>query len=180
MKRIPSWIVLIGSVIVGYFIPAFFYLPVFVLGMIAAEYYAKGFRIAATAPKALMVLFGVVLLDTEYLFNFINIQQNTFVTAFATAIGVVFLVLAALSSSDIRNKWAYPLKYVGDISYSFYLVHFIVLLWLRFLASEAGYVVYILVSLVLSLVLAKLFAMYDVWMKRKVFDFIQRLKRRMA
>lgn len=73
----------------------------------------------------------------------------------------LLFTLLILSLLDARAPWSRffawrPLVYLGEISYSTYMIHYFVKDWIKFLSSEIGltqYVVYVAVVFVLSMLL---------------------------
>lgn len=99
------------------------------------------------------VSISVVLLDFPYLMTSLDLSVPDVIGYNAVAIGAGLLIVIF---RDLQGGLLKILAGLGDNSYSFYLIHFIVLLWFRFLLSDMGFLIYGLVSFGVSILAALL------------------------
>lgn len=111
---------LVGSRFLGYYLPS--QLPVFALGILMYFIIKENYQIKI---KSFPILLTSLLLIVNYS-GFPYLLPDYFI------FGIAFLLLAiALSKYEYKPIVNPVLKYIGQISYSMYLVHFAVLFWLN-------------------------------------------------
>ena len=100
--------------------------------------------------RHILLFLGIFLLA---IFDIIQIPECNAprILKIPQSIGAALVVVYAATSVAIRYRW---LVYFGNISFEFYLIHFVVLLFLR--CFSCHFVFYILFSLLLSFLLASL------------------------
>ncbi len=152
------WIVLyMAFFAVSLLVSPISYLSVFMIGVIAKGYVNEGYRLKVF-QKIVIAVLGVILLDTEYILNWIDITVNNTVMNNLTAIGTVLIVVLLYDVKLPQNK---ALIWMGNYSFYFYLIHFIVMLWFRFLLSYVNIAVYGVITFLVSVALAYLAGIFD-------------------
>lgn len=95
--------------------------------------------------KSILVLFSLLLLNVKNLS--LNLQDN--IELVIQAFGAVIIVILAFKNNFCFLRRKYLVK-MGNVSYEFYLIHFIVLLSFRYI--EMNSYIYIVLTFVTSLV----------------------------
>ncbi len=158
------------SLVIGYFVPVFLYLPVFVLGMSIYKYLNNGIP-CKKYQKLLLGVFGFLLMDTTYIFKWFGITVPDYLHINITAFGAVFF-LAAMYQLTAESVFSKVLVKLGDLSYYIYLVHMVVMLWFRFLYVRCGFAVFAVVCVAVTYALAECIGCADrffqKWLRKSV------------
>ena len=109
------------------------YLPVFLCGILLAKYfkYIKYFYIKYlnTYFKILLLLCAVYLYTYELIFQDIKSIHNAYIDNISVILGASVFVITTLSSRRVSNVLSTRVFiFLGEISYSLYLYHLIILL----------------------------------------------------
>lgn len=141
IKELPKPIVTTGILLGSYMIPYFKFLPVYYFGMVLRQKETENGNIPIAPQKNyLTLLLCILLLDIRYLFAWLGITFSEYFLMLLTTGGVWGVTLLIL-----MNGWNPDnniLSYIGDVSYTFYLIHFIVILWFRFIVEKCGIIIF--------------------------------------
>lgn len=98
-------------------------LPEFAMGIVAAKYMQKGMNVGIVVAfiAVLMLFFASTLSDHGWM------QHNYIVTP---AVCLILMYLSKINLSSLASKVLRPFLYLGEISYSFYLMQLVVFMYL--------------------------------------------------
>lgn len=163
LKKVPIWICYLLSFVLSVIFGRLVYLPVFVIGMWIRIVYIEKNNSQYYHKKIINVLcftLGIFFLDSRYILMTYGIEVSGLLELFIhnlTGVGTAFILYSILDLHIKRNVFSI----LGDYSYYFYLLHFIVLLWFRFIVGKYGYIVYGLACFSVTCVLALLLKKFD-------------------
>ncbi|HEX9059981.1 MAG TPA: acyltransferase [Clostridia bacterium] len=104
----------------------FLYLPVFIFGSLLAKFHVLiivRVKKLSRAQKLGLIVLGIILYSSRFSLHFIGISYNNY--NYVVSLGVAIIIVFSLSSVTAKKLLTLkPVKFLGDISYSFYLFHF--------------------------------------------------------
>ncbi|PGE18779.1 hypothetical protein COM64_13175 [Bacillus toyonensis] len=134
------------------------YLPIFIFGGLLAKYYKNIIEIINTKNKMLAyLLFVVGILFYSIRYSLFGIITNEYVINMFISTGAILLILIILASKQMKNLFSNRImRFFGDISYSFYLLHFpIILFTASFVYPKVNSIIVVgIISLVISILLS--------------------------
>lgn len=148
--RLFTAIIIIGC----FFVDAFAYLPVFVIGSVLSNRLKKNELEDDNRLKVACLVLGILLLSVEYLRILPGTKLGSYVTEILTAVGASFIVIFCERARQGNGSVYGYMVWFGNISYYFYLVHLVVILFFRFLLAYTSLGIYAVIVFSLSLVLA--------------------------
>lgn len=164
LREYKSIVIYIIAVMISLTLGSFSYLHIFVIGAILAKHednIINNLKIKKYQIYTILIL-GIIMIGFRY--NFISLSYKIPYTILMIILSfgwvLFFLMIKLLNSSGIgikvlKNK---GFKFYGDISYSFYLIHFIVLLSLRgIMGIIKNNYIYIFIALLVSTIFAYIF-----------------------
>ncbi|SFX28131.1 Peptidoglycan/LPS O-acetylase OafA/YrhL, contains acyltransferase and SGNH-hydrolase domains [Thermoactinomyces sp. DSM 45891] len=137
------------------------YIGIFMVGALLAKYYqtiVDWLEEKNTLFKGFLFLLGACFYSYSFLFYNVSFAHNFIIDDWFTAIGSVIFISISLASIRATNvlKWK-PIHFIGKISYSLYLVHLpIILFMVHLLANLIPTSSILLLSFVVSLLVASL------------------------
>ena len=158
------------AIALGYVVhvEAFFYLPVFFLGAIVAvnldAIRAYGQRLSPTRSFVLggaVIVASLLLMSTYVMLTNVLPLQSPLVDAARALVplGGLGLVISALAFSGFARLLSTPpIRWLGRVSFSLYLVHVPIIVAVNALLGPGHALILIVVSFVAALVMAELFA----------------------
>ncbi|MES5896735.1 acyltransferase family protein [Bacillus cereus group sp. RP43] len=137
------------------------YIGIFMIGALLAKYYQiiiQWLKEKNTLFKGFLLLLAVCLYSYSFLFYNVSLAHIFIIDDWFTVIGAVLFISISLASIRLTNilKWK-PIHYIGEISYSLYLVHLpIILFTVHLLDDLIPTSSILLLSFIVSLVFASL------------------------
>lgn len=135
-----------------------FYIPMFMAGILLAKYrhcLSDFVKRQSQTVNAAAFIFGLLLYSGRFSLAFLLFSYNTYF--YITALGACIIVVYAVALPErFTLLVSRPARFLGDISYSFYLLHFPIMLafgTIIYMLSGLVFAPYIL-SLVLSFALS--------------------------
>lgn len=177
-SRITSFAIALGFAALFIAKPsAFFYFSLFIAGGILARFHATLIQAIKRFPKPailLLLLASMTLYTSRYMFDAVGANEQLW--HFLVSTGGAMLIVMAITCEPftvfLRSK---PIKFLGDISYSFYLLHFPILLSVSSLIYPATG------SLFLAWIISLLLSFASSWLVFKLIERpFQQLGRRIA
>lgn len=118
------------------------FLAVFILGVLMAKYKDRILQfINLNNGFALYggLSLGILLYTSRYTFGFFHLNIAGYLIDYLTALGAaIFIVLAIGNGAMIRLLNSKYIQHMGRLSYSFYLIHFLILMVICSLVSRAN------------------------------------------
>ena len=153
-RHINNYLLFVFILFACYYIGSFEYLPVFFIGMQLSDYTKKTYiRVGRNGLIAFLVL-GIILLDIEYMKVFPSTRLGSYVEKILAAVGTACIVIYCVKGT-FPKSWLYEkMVHFGDISYYFYLVHLIVILFCRFLCKTISLWMFALLTFTVSLTIS--------------------------
>ena len=154
-NKIPGILLLIIMVIVAYFFRGstyvyfLMYLPVYATGMVARKYSDD---IVKRIDVKKWILIGILLLEYRWLSSILQIEDG-YIVHVITALGVAIVILCVAKLGIVKNI----ISIIGDYSFYIYLVHFVVMLWFRFIWDDYSYFLYLIICFIVTAIIAYLF-----------------------
>lgn len=110
------------------------YIGIFMIGALLAKYYqtiVHWLKEKNTLFKGFLLLLAVCLYSYSFLFYNVSLAHIFIIDDWFTVIGAVIFISISLASIRLTNvlKWK-PIHYIGEISYSLYLVHLPIILFM--------------------------------------------------
>lgn len=161
-RRRYALLILMGLAVVSPLLRSFMFLPIFVAGSYLAKYrdgIQPWIQSRNTAFKVLALVCGLGLYGLTTMLS-LNDRWNA--ANLITAFGAAILLLLSLNWLPLsRFTTSMPVHFLGDVSYSFYLLHLPILLTVTslFYPSWRSILLCALCALILSLIVSRL--MYD-------------------
>lgn len=168
VERLKNLLVVLIIIFISQYISSFRYLFIFAIGMlldIYIDYFEQWKRWILLFIGLLGISFGYYVCESgnNYIFT----------------ISWCFIIIYACRKKVLNNRGAKLLIFIGDNSYGVYLIHFIVLLCLRYiipLRTAVALGIYYILFIVLSLFLGKVINTINMKMYNAVCDYINIMK----
>jgi peptidoglycan/LPS O-acetylase OafA/YrhL len=139
----------------NYFI-SFHYAFMFLAGSLLAKYHqgiSNKVSLVNKGSKILLLVVAILLYTFRWLLSSNEIIHNKLSNEWATTIGVCIIIILALSSKTISKVLKIkPMKFLGKISFSFYLYHLVILLLLTKTFGNLPILLIFLLTFVLTLI----------------------------
>ncbi|SDY63010.1 acyltransferase [Thermoactinomyces sp. DSM 45892] len=137
------------------------YTGIFMIGALLAKYYqtiVHWLQAKSVLFKGFLLLLATCLYSYSFLFYNVSFAHNFIIDDWFTAIGSVIFISISLASIRVTNVLKKkPIHYLGKISYSLYLVHLpIILFMVHLLANSIPTSAILLLSFVVALLVASL------------------------